>query len=573
MKNVSGTKNKIPLLLLVLGLVLASILMSLPLYRFTANVYTKKSANTFVGDDTYLEVRSGVEKIAEDFRAQGMAVTINETVTKRTNSKGEETSLVAFSIEETFTKSIWSFLPVSLPSSVVLRIMAACMILSLLCALAGCAGRKTVLPAAGSPEHGSSVSGNPEHGSSASGNAGHGSAAAIRFGRRRKKGGAAKKGGWHQILLSVSCLLLLSCLVLVPVFILMNNYLFWRKIGLYNADLLTEGKETLFAQIDSFLFHGNMKEAIDQALGNLSVSHSPLVWLLMACFLVSALAAVRLRFGAVKKTLLRAVLIAFVLVVCVVTLYPYYVMFITAFRSNAETLDMYFLHMLPTKWIWSNLSDIVNRGVPRFLLNSLMIAGGATALAMLCGIPAAFAMARMRFKGKKIFLGFVIMSQMFSPVVLLIGISQLMNLLHLSDSIAGLIFINAAFNQAFAIWLLRGTFVAISPEMEQAARIDGCSTAGSLVRVLLPMAAPGIVTTLIFVFINAWNEYTISTVLISTANKRPITVGITQFSSFNMIEWQYLFAASLLATVPVVILFMAIEKHLTSGLTSGGVKG
>ena len=163
MKNVSGTKNKIPLLLLVLGLVLASILMSLPLYRFTANVYTKKSANTFVGDDTYLEVRSGVEKIAEDFRAQGMAVTINETVTKRTNSKGEETSLVAFSIEETFTKSIWSFLPVSLPSSVVLRIMAACMILSLLCALAGCAGRKTVLPAAGSPEHGSAVSGNPEH--------------------------------------------------------------------------------------------------------------------------------------------------------------------------------------------------------------------------------------------------------------------------------------------------------------------------------------------------------------------------------------------------------------------------
>ena len=202
-----------------------------------------------------------------------------------------------------------------------------------------------------------------------------------------------------------------------------------------------------------------------------------------------------------------------------------------------------------------------------------MVAGGSTLLAMLCGIPAAFAMARMNFKGKKFFLGFVIMSQMFSPVVLLIGIAQLMNTLHLYDTIIGLIFINAAFNQAFAIWLLRGTFIAISPDMEQAAKIDGCGTVGSLVRVLLPMAAPGIVTTLIFVFINAWNEYTISTVLISTASKRPITVGITQFSSFNMIEWQYLFAASLLATIPVVILFMAIEKHLTSGLTSGGVKG
>ena len=158
-------------------------------------------------------------------------------------------------------------------------------------------------------------------------------------------------------------------------------------------------------------------------------------------------------------------------------------------------------------------------------------------------------------------------------MVLLIGISQLMTTLNLNDTLWGLIFVNAAFNQAFAIWLLRGTFVAISPEMEQAARIDGCSTMGSLIRILLPMAAPGIVTTLIFVFINAWNEYTISTVLITTASKKPITVGITQFSSFNMIEWQYLFAASLLATIPVVILFMFIEKHLTSGLTSGGVKG
>ena len=206
-------------------------------------------------------------------------------------------------------------------------------------------------------------------------------------------------------------------------------------------------------------------------------------------------------------------------------------------------------------------------------MNSFLIAGGATLLAMLCGIPAAYAMARMNFKGKKVFLGFVIMSQMFSPVVLLVGISRLMNAIHLNDSVWGLMFINAAFNQAFAIWLLRGTFVSISSEMEQAACIDGCSTVSAMLRVLLPMAAPGIVTTLIFVFINAWNEYTISTVLISTAANKPITVGITQFSSFNMIEWQYLFAAALVATIPVVILFMCIEKHLAAGLTAGGVKG
>ncbi|MBQ7562564.1 MAG: carbohydrate ABC transporter permease [Lachnospiraceae bacterium] len=285
------------------------------------------------------------------------------------------------------------------------------------------------------------------------------------------------------------------------------------------------------------------------------------------------MACVSLRYGELKRPLARGFLYAFAIVLSVFVLYPYYVMLITAFRSNAETTDMYFLHLLPTKWEWGNLTDIINRGVPRYLMNSVMIAGGATVISLLCGVPAAYALARMEFKGKKAFLGFVIMSQMFSPVVLLIGIAQLMSTLGLSDSIMGLMFINAAFNQAFAIWLLRGTFVSISPEMEEAARIDGCTMMQSLLKVLIPMSAPGIVTVLIFVFINAWNEYTISTVLISTAENRPITVGITQFSSFNMIEWQYLFAASLLATIPVVILFMFIEKYLVSGLTSGGVKG
>ncbi|MBQ9197479.1 MAG: carbohydrate ABC transporter permease [Clostridia bacterium] len=274
-----------------------------------------------------------------------------------------------------------------------------------------------------------------------------------------------------------------------------------------------------------------------------------------------------------KHALGRGALYAFVIALSAVILYPYYVMFITGLRTPAETNDMYFLHILPVKWMWSNFQDIVRRNVLTYLGNSLLLSFGATFVSLLCGIPAAYAMARMRFKGKKAFLGFVIMSQMFSPVVLLVGISQLMNTIRLNDSVVGLMLINAAFNQAFAIWLLRGTFVSISSEMEQAACIDGCSVVGALIRVLLPMAAPGIVTTLIFVFINAWNEYTISTVLISTPSKKPITVGITQFSSFNMIEWHYLFASALLATIPVVILFMLIEKHLVSGLTSGGVKG
>ena len=230
--------------------------------------------------------------------------------------------------------------------------------------------------------------------------------------------------------------------------------------------------------------------------------------------------------------------------------------------------------LLPIKALWSNFVDIWQKApMAKYMLNSIIIASGSTIIAMLCGIPAAYALARMKFKGQTAFLGFIIVSQMFAPVVLLIGIYKVIKMLSLTNTLLGLIFVNAAFNQAFTIWLLRGTFISISAEMEQAATIDGCNRVQALLRVLLPVAAPGIVTTLIFIFINAWNEYTVALCLISSDTLKPLTVGINIFNGYNMIEWQYLFAASLFAIVPVVILFMSIEKNLTSGLTAGGVKG
>lgn len=274
----------------------------------------------------------------------------------------------------------------------------------------------------------------------------------------------------------------------------------------------------------------------------------------------------------IKKTILRVLLYFVVLDVCVITLYPYFAMLCTALKNRVEIFSGG--TVLPVVPLWSNFIDIWSRApMANYLLNSILIAGGSTIIAMLCGIPAAYALARMKFKGQTAFLGFVIVSQMFAPVVLLIGIYQVMQRLGLTDNILGLIFINAAFNQAFTIWLLRGTFMGISAEMEQAATIDGCTRVQSMMKVLLPVAAPGIVTTLIFIFINAWNEYTVALCLISTDDYKPLTVGINTFNGYNMIEWQYLFAASIFAIIPVVILFMSIEKNLVSGLASGGVKG
>lgn len=279
--------------------------------------------------------------------------------------------------------------------------------------------------------------------------------------------------------------------------------------------------------------------------------------------------------ASLKKVILKILLYFVVIDICVITLYPYFAMFCTALKSRAEIFaPLSQSTVLPVTAVWSNFIDIWSKApMGRYMLNSVLIAGGSTLIAMICGIPAAYALARMDFKGSTAFLGVVIVSQMFAPVVLLIGIYKVMMMFHLTNSIIGLIFINAAFNQAFTIWLLRGTFMGISAEMEQAATIDGCSRMQAMVKILLPVAAPGIVTTLIFIFINAWNEYTVALCIISSNAFKPITVGINIFNGYNMIQWQYLFAASIFAIIPVVIMFMCIEKHLVSGLASGGVKG
>ena len=273
------------------------------------------------------------------------------------------------------------------------------------------------------------------------------------------------------------------------------------------------------------------------------------------------------------KLLSRILLYFVVSLICIVILYPYFVMFLTALKSREEIFSPNGT-IFPKVWMWENFTEIWKRApMAQYMLNSIIIASGSTAIAMICGIPAAYALARMKFKGQTAFLGFIIVSQMFAPVVLLIGIYKVMQIMSLTNSLLGLIFINAAFNQAFTIWLLRGTFMSISAEMEQAATIDGCNRIQAMFKILLPVAAPGIVTTLIFIFINAWNEYTVALCLISTDTIKPLTVGINIFNGYNIIEWQYLFAASIFAIMPVVIMFMGIEKHLVSGLTSGGVKG
>ncbi len=518
-------KNVMAFRLSLVALVLIALVLFLPLAEFTTSIYTKKSGNTFVGDERYQAAMTEVGEVA----AQYPGSYIEETVTERTNSKGETTSLVVLQVMQQTRKTGWQLIAGGFDCSWTLLGILLCGVVGVGLALLGVRGTL-----------------NTEH-------------------RSLPKGACTLR--------SLGMWLGLAAFLLVPVTFMTATYNFSRQVDLLRNGFDMPNAPAFAAALDRFLYSGAAGEELNGLLGALTFRMEGVLWVLLPFTFTLLLGLILVRHGELAPTLRKGVLYGFVIALCIFILYPFFVMLITGFRTNAESTDMHFLHLLPTNWVWQNVPDIIARGVPRFLLNSIFLSGGATLIAMVCGIPAAYAMARMQFKGKKAFLGFVIMSQMFAPVVLLVGISQLMNTIRLNDTILGLMLINAAFNQAFAIWLLRGTFVSISSEMEQAACIDGCSTVSALVRILLPMAAPGIVTTLIFVFINAWNEYTISTVLISTPINKPITVGITQFSSFNMIEWHYLFASALLATIPVVILFMFIEKHLVSGLTSGGVKG
>jgi multiple sugar transport system permease protein len=256
----------------------------------------------------------------------------------------------------------------------------------------------------------------------------------------------------------------------------------------------------------------------------------------------------------------------------VVLIFPYAIMLLTSLKSK-DTIYSIPPTLFPEEWVFTNYLDVWTV-VPlrHYITNSVLLASGSTLLALICAIPAAYALARMRFSGRRIYLYAVIATQIFSPIVLLVGLFREMRWFGLMDSLWALVLINGAFFQAFAIWILSGYFASIPYSLEEAAWIDGCTRLGAVRRIVLPLALPGLVTTVIFVFIQSWNEFVVALTIIITETKKPLTVGIFSFFGRYDVEWGYVFATSLIATIPVVVLFLVIEKYLVSGLTAGGVK-
>jgi multiple sugar transport system permease protein len=251
---------------------------------------------------------------------------------------------------------------------------------------------------------------------------------------------------------------------------------------------------------------------------------------------------------------------------------PYVVMLLDALKPAAE-LRASPPRFFPVVWQPANFLEVV--GDPAFrsaLRVSLTVALASTVLAVVAAVPAAYHTARRRFRGRNAFLFLVLVTQMFSPTTLVVGLYREFFELGLVNTSGGLILTNAAFNLAFAVWILRAFFASIPREIEEAAEVDGCSRLGALMRVVLPLARPAIVTAAIFAFIAAWNEYIVALTLMTDADMKPLTVGITSYVTAYVQHWNLLFAASALAIAPVVLLFGLIERHLVGGLTAGSVK-
>ncbi len=254
---------------------------------------------------------------------------------------------------------------------------------------------------------------------------------------------------------------------------------------------------------------------------------------------------------------------------------PYAVMFLSALKSNHDLFSNPALY-LPTSWQWGNFASVW-KAIPlaSYLVNSLIIAGVSTAIVLLVSLPAAYFTARHDFRGKRAFLYTVLVTQMFAPVALVIGIFREVNLVSGAvNSYWAIIAVDAAFNLAFSIWILNGYLASIPKEVEEAAMVDGAGRLRTMVRIVLPLARPGIVTAVIFTFIQVWNEFVVAETIFNdpTNNRETLTVGINAFVGLYQTQYQYLFVASIIGIVPVVLLFASIERYLVGGLTAGSIR-
>lgn len=275
-----------------------------------------------------------------------------------------------------------------------------------------------------------------------------------------------------------------------------------------------------------------------------------------------------------RQSTLKRILTTDLPVACIVlfALAPFAWMVLTSLTPT-EQLSANGVSLSPSGWSLDNYERLFNKAqFYKNMLDSLVIAVGTVVLGLAVSVTAAYALSRFRFIGRKLFMMQFLLINMFPIVLLILPLFILMRKYGILDTYFGLILANSTVAIPFSVWMLTSYVAAIPKSLDEAAMMDGCSRLTALRRVIIPLMMPGIISTGIYIFITAWNEYLYALTL-GGRNVRPVTVAIQTLIGEYQIEWGLLAAGAVVGAMPATILFLLVQKRLIGGLTQGAVKG
>ncbi len=243
-------------------------------------------------------------------------------------------------------------------------------------------------------------------------------------------------------------------------------------------------------------------------------------------------------------------------------------------KSAAETLESP-PGLLPTRWLWSNYSHVLDTTpLGRYLLNSAIVVAFTVLLTLLLAVPAAYALSRFVFPGRRPYTRGLLAAQLISPLVIAVPVYRLFIALGLINNYVGLVLVYTAIVAPFITWFLKTYLDTLPRELDEAAAIDGCTPVGGMWRVVLPSARPGIVSAGILAGVTAWSQFAIPFILLDDQELFPVSVGVVNLkATAGEITTQYLAAGSVMAILPVIVIFVVLQRQIVGALTSGAVKG
>ncbi|MFI6348551.1 carbohydrate ABC transporter permease [Streptomyces sp. NPDC050560] len=272
---------------------------------------------------------------------------------------------------------------------------------------------------------------------------------------------------------------------------------------------------------------------------------------------------------AVERTLLHVCVVAVVLVVALPLLW----MTLCSLKSTRELVGSP-PTVLPAQWTMDNYRSLFTTTTfGTFFVNSALVAVGTTVISVVIGSLAAYSITRFRYRATSLFAKGMLLAYMTPSVLMATPLLIVLLKLGLVDSRIGLIVADTTFTLPVSVWLMRSYFRAIPVELEEAAMVDGCGRLRALIRVTFPLAMPGAVSVALFVFAHAWNEFLFALIFIASAGKKTLPVGMEELLTQNQVEyWGVLLAGGVLITLPVIVLYAALQRKIVAGLGAGGLK-